>query len=90
MVLAEAMASECPIVTTDISGNKEIVQHGRNGLVVEPDNSHALAQGIVQLLKGPDRERFGREGRKIVEERFSIPTAVEAYSSLFLSILQRR
>jgi glycosyltransferase involved in cell wall biosynthesis len=90
MVLAEAMASECPIVTTDISGNKEIVQHGRNGLVVEPDNSQALAQGIVQIIKGPDRERFGREGRKIVEERFSIHSAVEAYSSLFLSILHSR
>ncbi len=87
MVLAEAMASECPIVTTDISGNKEIVQHGRNGLVVEPGNPEALAQGIVQVLTGPDRERYGREGREIVEERFSIKATVEAYSQLFLRLL---
>ena len=49
LALFESMAAEaCPIVT-NISGNRDIIDEGRNGRVVEPGNADALAQAIVEV-----------------------------------------
>jgi Glycosyltransferase len=53
----EAMASGLPILTTDRGGNTEVVQHGRNGLVLsnsEYNQPEAIAQSIFRLLQNED------------------------------------
>jgi glycosyltransferase involved in cell wall biosynthesis len=48
-VLAEAMASGAPVVTTPISGIPEIVRDGVNGLFVAPDDPQGLAAAVLRL-----------------------------------------
>jgi glycosyltransferase involved in cell wall biosynthesis len=50
MSLVEAMACGTPVIATRIGGMPEIVDHGRTGLVVEPDNPVGLADAISGLL----------------------------------------
>ena len=57
-VLVEAMECGLPVVSTDCpSGPAEILDHGRFGSLVEPDNPAVLAQAIQQALLTPvDRD----------------------------------
>ena len=70
-VLAEAMAMELPVVSTPISGIPELVDHGRNGLIVPPGDAGAVAEAVMRLLRDAElRERLGRAGRRAVLEAF--------------------
>ena len=50
IVLREAFASGRPVVATKIGDVPEIVAHGKNGLMVEPGDSRALALAILRFL----------------------------------------
>jgi len=51
LVLIEALSLGCPIVSTDCpTGPREIVRHGKNGLLVEKGNVDAIAAGIDTLF----------------------------------------
>lgn len=65
IVLVEAMASGLPIVASDIPGYASVVQHTKQGLLVEPKNIEMLAMSLLRLLADPDlRSAMGREGRQ--------------------------
>jgi glycosyltransferase involved in cell wall biosynthesis len=66
LVLLEAMAFGLPIVSTDCeTGPKELLKHGENALLVQPDNAESLAQGLLQLIQKPDRAaQIGATGRE--------------------------
>lgn len=51
MVFSEVLPSGLPIVTSNVRGIPEIIENGRNGLVVEPHNIHQIAKAILLLLK---------------------------------------
>lgn len=65
----EAFHSEKPVITfTDSGGTAEIMRHGINGLVIEPDPRH-LADAMESLFSSPVRSRdMGRAGRETVGE----------------------
>jgi glycosyltransferase involved in cell wall biosynthesis len=55
LTVVEAMAAGVAVVATDCGGPREIVEHGRSGLLVPPKDDAALAEALVSLLQ--DRER---------------------------------
>jgi glycosyltransferase involved in cell wall biosynthesis len=64
-VLIEAAACGIPIVTTDVPGCRDVVQHYVNGMLVPAQDSEVLALTIRVLLGNPDlRKRMGEAGRK--------------------------
>jgi glycosyltransferase involved in cell wall biosynthesis len=77
-VIAEAMSSAKPVVSTTIAGIPELVVHGETGLLVPPGDSHALAIAIAQLSADAAlRERFGGAGRQRIETEFNIEKTIE-------------
>jgi glycosyltransferase involved in cell wall biosynthesis len=82
-VLLEAMAEGVACVATDCpSGPAEILEDGRNGLLVPPGDPAALAAAIERLLDDPaHRARLGLEGKK-VRERYSIEATVERWDAI--------
>jgi glycosyltransferase involved in cell wall biosynthesis len=86
--ILEYMASSKPVVATDVGGNREGVLHGETGLLVPPEDSHALAQAIMTVLEDKDLAlRFGRAGRRRVEENFSLEKMVTNYEHFFEQII---
>lgn len=86
-VLLEAAASGRALVTNDVPGCREVVQHGVNGLLVPAKDVAALADAIEVLLRDPEmRARMGAAGRRIVLEEFTQEAVseqtVRAYESL--------
>lgn len=57
IVLLEAMAAGRPIVASRIPGYAEVLEHGSEGLLVEPRNPAALAAGLLRLLRDADLRR---------------------------------
>jgi glycosyltransferase involved in cell wall biosynthesis len=70
-VLLEAMAMGVPVVATRVSGIPELVQHYRNGLLIEPDDPVGLADAVERLILAPELgAAFGRAARASVTEHF--------------------
>lgn len=82
-VIAEAMASGLPCVVTDVGEAARIV--GDTGVVVPPDNSNALALGLLEMAEKNDIERryLGNKAMCLVEKKYSISAIVEKYEKLY-------
>lgn len=86
--LLEAAACGRAIVTTDMPGCREIVRHGRNGLLVPPRNPAAIADAIEQLVGDPDlRQRMGQVGREMVEREFAEEHVMTQTLAVYQSLL---
>lgn len=87
--ILEAMAMEKPVVSTDVGSVSESVESGVTGLLVPPGQPEALADAIGELLADPERRReMGLEGRRRVEERFSVEAMTRQYEELFTQIVE--
>jgi len=74
-VLLEAMATECPVISTDLCGISEIISHEQDGLLVEPNHSQSLADAMHRVLT--DRaltQSLGINARPKAIDRFNIET----------------
>ncbi len=71
-VLREAAASGLPIITTDVSGAREIVQDDQSGFIVPSNDRPALTAAVQRLVADADlRRRFGERGREHEQTTFS-------------------
>jgi glycosyltransferase involved in cell wall biosynthesis len=83
-VLMEAAASGVAVIATDAPGCREAVRHGETGLLVAPQDSQALADAILDLLRQPARLRqMGQAGRQMAVAQFDIQAITEQYFSLY-------
>ena len=68
----EASASGLPVAAGDSGGISDAVQHGRTGLLVDPDNPEDIASAIKRLLTDSNlARRLGDEGRRWAETEMS-------------------
>jgi glycosyltransferase involved in cell wall biosynthesis/CelD/BcsL family acetyltransferase involved in cellulose biosynthesis len=71
--LLEYMAAGRPIVATSVGGNTELIEDGVHGLLIPPQDPHALADALLRLLKDPPQAtRLGQAARQRVAERFGL------------------
>lgn len=87
-VLVEAMSMALPVVSTHVSGIPELVDHGRNGLLVPPRDTAALSEALATLLTDGDlRVRLGAEAHRTVTTHFDLARNVARLESLFAQSL---
>jgi glycosyltransferase involved in cell wall biosynthesis len=90
-VLPQAGAVGKPVVTHDLDGASEAVQHGISGYVVPPNDAEALAERVVELLVNQARrDEFGRAGREFARRNFSLEMMVRRINEVYLSQLASR
>ncbi len=81
--LLEAMAAGLPVVATRVGGVPEIVDEGRNALLVAPGDAEDLATALATICSdGPMRERFGPESRRRAA-KYDWERLVPRYRALF-------
>ena len=87
--LIEACAAGRPIVTTDVTGCREVVSDGINGLLVKVRDADALAVGLQRLLDDSElRIRLGAAGRRRAVAEFDVKAVVGATLALYDETLQ--
>ena len=89
-VLIEAMASGIPVISTDVSGISELVQHLENGLLVEQRDARAIAEAMELLLVRHDlRSRLAQNGRETVLQRFTMEASALRVHNILCSVLDQ-
>lgn len=82
-VLVEAMAAGKPVIASRVGGIPDLVEHGKNGLLVPPGDEKALAAGIGFLIQNPqEAEIMGERGREFCR-RFSVEAMVKKIDYLY-------
>lgn len=77
-VIAEAMASGKPVISTTVAGIPELVVNGETGLLVAPRDVNALADAMERLaIDEKLRSDFGRASRERIEQKFTIEKTIE-------------
>ncbi|MFN0071854.1 MAG: glycosyltransferase [Chloroflexota bacterium] len=88
LALAEAVGAGIPTIATNVGGNAEVIESGRTGLLVPPDDPDALADAIDMLLSDVGlRQRFSECGITEVRPRFGIERHVEQLDALYAQAL---
>jgi glycosyltransferase involved in cell wall biosynthesis len=88
-VLAEAMATGVPVVSTAISGIPEMIDDGVHGLLVPGSDARALADALRCVLRDDAlHASLAREGRRRICERFDSRRTTLALRDLFLAQLR--
>jgi glycosyltransferase involved in cell wall biosynthesis len=70
-----------PIITTNVVGCKEVVEHGVNGLLCEVKNAQDLALKMKEMLLLSENQRrlMGENGRLKMEKEFDENIVIQKY-----------
>ena len=89
-VIAEALAMRRPVIASDAGGPREIIEHGRTGLLVSPGDDKALAEAVLLLLRDEQlAARMAEEGQREAVRRFSAEGHVRLVQDVYAQALDQ-
>ena len=84
----QSLASGTPVVASDIGGISELVIEEKTGILVPPGVPLKLGEAITRLLEDKNlREKCGRQGRELVERKFSLNSVVKQLIKFYQEII---
>jgi glycosyltransferase involved in cell wall biosynthesis len=86
--LIEAMAAGRPVVASRIGAVPEIVEHGRSGWLVEPEDPAALADAIARALVDPAAAEMGRQAQARVRTAFTLEQMVGKVEAVYREVAE--
>lgn len=87
LALLEGMAASLPIIATDISGNRDVIAEGGNGLLVEPKSEGALASAILALLSDEQKRKRLGQGALDLARQYGWDKIATQYLELYQGII---
>jgi len=90
MVPVEALACGTPVIASNSGGVQETVQHGVNGLLLDPMTPRSLSEGIDHLLENTETYDFLRQNTRKSVERFCWDHHVQQFREILDQIIQER
>lgn len=89
IAIMEALATELPVIATDVGGVAEMVKDGYTGKLVPAANPKALEAALADLIVTPacERERLGANGRRLVIERHDTDAVTERLIEHYRALL---
>ena len=89
VAVLEAMAAGTPCVVSDVAGNRDLIQHGKTGLVFKPENVDALADCLREFVNKPSypKELAERALDKVYAE-YTIQAEVKRFEALYRKMMK--
>lgn len=83
----EATSAGIPVIATRVGGIPEIIEDGRNGILIATDDETALSQAILRLAGDAGlRRRMGEEGKKIAAEKYNFADCLDRMENLYRQV----
>lgn len=86
----EAMAAGLPVAATAISGNKDVVKDGVNGLLVKPNSSQEIANGVIKLFRDANKQRKMGIYAKETAMNYSWESVAVQYAKVYEQVVQSK
>lgn len=84
LCLLEAMSLSLPVIATKVGGVPDLLEDGRNALLVPPADPAALASALTALLDDfPRAQEMGRDARRVFDARYDSAVMVRSYLDLY-------
>jgi glycosyltransferase involved in cell wall biosynthesis len=86
--ILEAMAASLPVISSTVGGTPEIIEHGVNGFLFQPDSHMEMAETLLHLFQSSDLcEKVGEKACQYVSANFSVENMVMGYERMYAEIL---
>jgi glycosyltransferase involved in cell wall biosynthesis len=86
----EAMAAGCAVIFTEKSSGPELVTHGQNGLLVNPDDITTIADAILLLLGDKElRNKLATAGHQTVTAHFNITLSAQQHIQFYKKVIDQ-
>ncbi len=90
-VITRAMKHGKPVITSNLGAMASIIDHEKNGLLVEPGNSVELALAIQKLYENPEScEQYGKNGKEKAAEYYSSEKIYDELIHIYSSLLENK
>jgi glycosyltransferase involved in cell wall biosynthesis len=87
-VLMEAMSFGIPVVSTNVGGVKELIDHKKTGFLVPSNDLNGLVKYCSQLIKSSSlRKEIGESGRRFINDQFSSEKMVNEFEEVFNKLI---
>jgi len=84
LAILEAMACEVPVIATAVAEHPNVLDDGRAGSLILPENDDSLVEALLHLAKHPEvRSSLGQAGRQRALDRYSYDGMMVAYQQLY-------
>jgi glycosyltransferase involved in cell wall biosynthesis len=91
MIILEAMASKIPVVASTVGGIPEMIQEGKNGFLIPPNDSEALARNLLMLVSDKAlRRSVGEAAKKHVIESFTETEMIHRTQRMYLDLIEAK
>lgn len=86
-VLLEAMAMARPVVATEVGGASELIESGKDGVLVPAAQDAALAEAVLALLRNPAQAReMGARAQEKIRRQFTLERMIDDYETLYFGL----
>lgn len=88
--LLEAMASGLASIATSVGGATDLIEDGKNGILIPPDDPQTLLAALLTMLSDSDRRmQFGVNGRSFIEKNYSLSAVADKLNALYRNFASR-
>ncbi|WP_038160902.1 glycosyltransferase family 4 protein [Verrucomicrobium sp. BvORR106] len=83
-VITEAMLNALPVISTTVAGVPEMIEHGKTGYIVAPNDVEAFAEALVRMATYPAHAlAMGDSGRRLASDRFAVSNTIAQLTAKF-------
>ena len=91
MSVLEAMASGVPIVASNVGGVPDLIQDGRNGLLIDPASADSMRSAVARILRDPEfAAKLACQARKDAEEKYHPRVIARKHLEIYGEVIAAR
>lgn len=83
LAVLDCLATQTPIVATNVGGTQEMITNSKNGLLIEPKNVQALVEGIQKLISDKELYNKIKENQKNAYRNYVWENIIKEYIKVY-------
>jgi glycosyltransferase involved in cell wall biosynthesis len=88
VAVIEALAAGTPTIASRVGGIPELIEEGKTGILVPPQDAESLSRSLLHLLENPSLARqLGKAGQMFVRKHLDVSAMAQANEALYIELL---